>query len=160
MSKMEISNKKIILIIFVLLITHVVFGFVVYLSFGTWSDRGTFGDIFGGLNSFFSGLAFFGVIYAILLQKEALEIQHDELIMTRNVMKETQGSHEINARQQLLIAQINGVTAQIYLFRAFEGVGIPADEKSMISVAKKLKTLNEMAEAAMDEHVSRAKSDT
>ena len=31
-------------------------------------DRGTFGDMFGSVNALFSGLAFAGVICAILLQ--------------------------------------------------------------------------------------------
>ena len=43
-------------------------------------DRGTFGDMFGGLNTFFSGLAFAGIVYAILLQRE-------DLIETRKEVK-------------------------------------------------------------------------
>jgi hypothetical protein len=33
-------------------------------------DRGTFGDMFGGINALFSGFAFAGVVFAIFLQKE------------------------------------------------------------------------------------------
>ncbi|MEK7760049.1 MAG: putative phage abortive infection protein [Nitrospirota bacterium] len=47
------------------------------------TDRGTFGDMFGGVNALFSGLAFAGVIYAILLQREELGLQREELIKTR-----------------------------------------------------------------------------
>jgi hypothetical protein len=47
------------------------------------SDRGTFADMFGSVNALFSGLAFAGVIYAILLQREELGLQREELIKTR-----------------------------------------------------------------------------
>lgn len=33
-------------------------------------ERGQFGDMFGTLNPFFSGLAFIGLIYTILVQRE------------------------------------------------------------------------------------------
>lgn len=32
-----------------------------------WSNRGTFGDLFGAVNALFSGLAFAGLIYTIVL---------------------------------------------------------------------------------------------
>jgi len=54
-------------------------GFVLYGR----EDRGTFGDMFGFINSLFSGLAFVGVIFAILLQKSELSLQRRELELTR-----------------------------------------------------------------------------
>ncbi len=50
-------------------------------------DRGTFGDMFGAVNSLFSGLAFIGVIFAVLLQKKELELQRKELNLTREEIK-------------------------------------------------------------------------
>ncbi|PXF63362.1 putative phage abortive infection protein [Kangiella spongicola] len=50
-------------------------------------ERGTFGDMFGAVNSLFSGLAFAGVIFAILLQKYELSLQRQELTLTRNELK-------------------------------------------------------------------------
>lgn len=46
-------------------------------------ERGTFGDMFGTVNALFSGLAFVGVIYAIYLQRNELELQREELRSTR-----------------------------------------------------------------------------
>jgi uncharacterized membrane protein YedE/YeeE len=51
--------------------------------------QGQFGDMFGGLNTFFSGLAFLGVIYAIILQREELSLQRKELELTREELKRT-----------------------------------------------------------------------
>ena len=45
--------------------------------------HGTFGDLFGAINALFSGLAFLGVIVAILLQKEELKEQRKEIIQSR-----------------------------------------------------------------------------
>jgi hypothetical protein len=43
--------------------------------------------MFGAVNALFSGLAFAGLIYAILLQREELEFQRQELIETRAELK-------------------------------------------------------------------------
>ena len=59
------------------------------------NTRGTFGDQFGAVNALFSGLAFTGLIYTIILQRRDLEIQrHDlklqreEIAMNRKEMEE------------------------------------------------------------------------
>ena len=46
-------------------------------------NYGTFGDLFGSINALFSGLAFLGVICAILLQRKELKDQRKELELTR-----------------------------------------------------------------------------
>ena len=58
------------------------------------SKRGTFGDMYGALNALFAGLAFFGVIVAIFLQRRELKLQREELKDTREVLKMTQETHE------------------------------------------------------------------
>jgi hypothetical protein len=44
--------------------------------------------MFGGVNALFSGLAFVGVIYAILIQRQELKIQGRELVDTRLELRE------------------------------------------------------------------------
>lgn len=51
----------------------------------TEAARGTFGDKFGAINSLFSGLAFAGIIFTIMLQRKELELQRRELEETRDV---------------------------------------------------------------------------
>ncbi|CAA9202114.1 putative phage abortive infection protein [Flavobacterium collinsii] len=58
------------------------------LSYYTLKDlsdvkRGTFGDMFGGVNALFSGLALAGIILTILLQRKELRFQREELRETR-----------------------------------------------------------------------------
>lgn len=51
------------------------------------AKAGTFGDSFGAINALFSGLAFLGVLVAVLLQKLQLQLQHQELEDTRLELK-------------------------------------------------------------------------
>ena len=63
--------------------------------------RGTFGDQFGAVNALFSGLAFAGLIYTIILQRRDLELQRndlklqrEELVLTRKEMEEQTAEFE------------------------------------------------------------------
>ena len=49
--------------------------------------RGQFGDTFGAVNALFAGLAFAGIIFAIILQKKELELQRQELKETRDEIR-------------------------------------------------------------------------
>lgn len=58
---------------------------------------GVFGDSFGAINALFSGLASAGVIWAILLQRQELQIQRQELILQREEMQLTRAELEKSA---------------------------------------------------------------
>ena len=80
--------------------------------------RGQFGDMFGGINAFFSGLAFLGVVYAILLQREELGLQRRELELTRNELERTAKAQEKSERalskqaaSLKITAKLNGLSA-------------------------------------------------
>ena len=76
---------------------------VLPLCFPNIEKRGQFGDSFGVVNALFSGLALAGVIYAIILQKNELELQREELKETR---KEIRGQKEqLEAQNQTLQKQ-------------------------------------------------------
>lgn len=65
--------------------------------------RGQFGDSFGAVNALFAGLAFAGVIYAIILQKKELGLQRDELGLQRKELEDTRA--EIKGQKEQLQAQ-------------------------------------------------------
>ncbi|MEP4534091.1 MAG: putative phage abortive infection protein [Cyclobacteriaceae bacterium] len=50
-------------------------------------NKGVIGDMFGGVNALFSGLALAGIIFTILLQKKELGLQRLELSETRKEFK-------------------------------------------------------------------------
>jgi hypothetical protein len=71
-------------------------------------ERGLFGDMFGAVNALFSGLAFVGLIYIILLQSQELKLQREELKLTREEMQDTRV--EIEGQKKAL--ELQSVTMQ------------------------------------------------
>jgi Putative phage abortive infection protein len=67
------------------------------------TERGILGDTFGAVNALFSGLAFVGLIYTILLQSQELKLQRLELALTRKEMEETR--EEIEGQKKALELQ-------------------------------------------------------
>ncbi|MCI5137209.1 MAG: hypothetical protein D3922_02060, partial [Candidatus Electrothrix sp. AR1] len=72
------------LLIGIILLFFIYFGFTTTIPF---DERGTFGDMFGGLNALFSGFAFVGIIYTIFLQKKELALQRREIEYSREEMQ-------------------------------------------------------------------------
>lgn len=62
---------------------------VSHLIMITSDKHGQFGDMFGMTNAIFSGLAFLGVICAIILQSQELAAQREELKLSRRELKLT-----------------------------------------------------------------------
>lgn len=71
-----------------------------------WAIRGQFGDSFGAINALFSGLAFAGVIFTILLQRNELALQRQELEDTRAELKRSAEAQEKS--QAALTQQVAG----------------------------------------------------
>ena len=69
-------------------------GAVVYFAFHDWATRGQFGDLFGVVNALFSGLAFAGLIYTVMLQREELALQREELHLTREELRRSATAQE------------------------------------------------------------------
>lgn len=80
--------KQGIFIFILVLILWAIFGFIAYKNIDGWPTRGQVGDMFGVVNSLFSGLAFAGLIYTIILQRNELALQRKELKETRTVFQE------------------------------------------------------------------------
>lgn len=62
---------------------QVVGGWLIFHYSVSWDVRGQFGDMFGAVNTLFSGLAFASLIYSLSLQRKDLGLQRSELQMTR-----------------------------------------------------------------------------
>lgn len=77
-----------------IILIQVVIALGVYWLLPDWQTRGQFGDVFGAANAVFSGLAFAGLIYAILLQREDLSLQRKELELTRQELQRSAAAQE------------------------------------------------------------------
>ena len=90
-SRMKIFFKKNFITLITLFSLAFVIGGWIYTYYslnnlGT-TERGTFGDMFGGINSLFSGLAFCGIIISIMMQSEELKLQREEIKQNREELK-------------------------------------------------------------------------
>jgi len=110
--------KKIILTITAFILVFSSYFLVVRYLLPEWVESGQFGDMFGGLNAFFSGLAFLGIVYTIFLQREELGLQRKELELTRAELKRTAEAQEKSekalskqAASLKITAKLNGLSA-------------------------------------------------
>lgn len=85
----------------------------VYLGLPDWSSRGQFGDVFGSVNALFSGLAFSGIIYTILLQREELALQRKELELTRQELQRSAAAQEQSELALRAQAEASAVSARL-----------------------------------------------
>lgn len=110
----NITLKSFTRISLVVIAIQAISGFLIYFFVDDWEKRASFGDMFGAVSTLFSGLAFAGVICAVLLQRSELELQRNELKMTRAELKRSAEAQErseralsTQAEMMLLAARLN-----------------------------------------------------
>lgn len=152
-SKPAFSMRGFLWLIAVVLVAWLVYWCVVVIYIGKPETPGAWGDMFGGLNALFSGFAFAGVIYAILIQRQELSLQREELKAQREEMArfanaqekaEKALSKQVNSME--VAAKLNVLSAQIQANSSFYvAIGhkkIPKDLAEMIDEARKLANLD------------------
>ncbi len=104
---MEKDNSKNHLLIKLILMVVLIWGLsalLIMIFLSEWSDRGTFGDLFGAVNALFSALAFAVLIYTIILQREEIKQNREEIVLNR---KELEKSSKLQKKaQDVLIKQV------------------------------------------------------
>ena len=98
-------NKLLIGLVLLVVFIWGVSAILILFYLDNWSDRGTFGDLFGAVNALFSGLAFVGLIYTILLQRKDLQFQKNEIALNRNELKKSAKAQEKS--EEALHEQVN-----------------------------------------------------
>jgi Putative phage abortive infection protein len=93
--------------------------FLLWLGYGFFQGELKPDSSLDRLNTLFSGLAFWGVIWAILLQKSELVLQREELELTRN---EVRGQKEQLEAQNLTLKQQRFENTFFSLLNLFIGV--------------------------------------
>lgn len=108
-TKKKTTSLKLMILIVVTIWS--VSALLIYFGLDTWDQRGTFGDLFGAVNSLFSGLAFAGLMYTIFQTQQDLELQRKEVTANRKQLiksaKAQQKSEKALAAQveQMKVAQ-------------------------------------------------------
>lgn len=108
--------------------------FIVGTLYSSLAERGQFGDLYGSINALFSGLAFAGVIIAILLQRQELQLQREELAATRIELARSADAQESTQRamQETIYAQTFKTAVDILqsdATRAARGVILQLEER-------------------------------
>ena len=104
MEKKKPKNYILIKLIFLVVLIWALSAWLIMFFVSEWSERGTFGDLFGAVNALFSGLAFAVLIYTIILQREEIKENRREIVLNR---KELQKSGKIQLKsQEVLIRQV------------------------------------------------------
>ncbi|WP_291865855.1 hypothetical protein [Maribacter sp.] len=136
-SKKSLLPKMIILVLVIWVLS------VIFILFGldNWSDRGTFGDSFGAVNALFSGFAFAGLIYTIVLQKEDLKMQRNEIALNRTELKKSaiaqknsEKALEEQVQQMKIAARLNALKTLIDYYNI--QISYPNNPPEIITKAK------------------------
>lgn len=81
------KSRRIIIVCAVVVVCFAIYGVAVGLTYGGITNAGVFGDMFGGFNALFAALGAIGVVIAIFIQQEQLELQRTELSLQREELK-------------------------------------------------------------------------
>jgi len=83
--------KIVVISVTLIILLFSIYTLAIYTSYSDFKppkEVGAFGDMYGGINALFSGLAFGGIILTIYLQRNELTLQRKELRLTRNEFKQ------------------------------------------------------------------------
>lgn len=83
------------------------------LFFGKQENDGQFGDQFGAVTSLFSGLAFVGLVWTLVLQRTELSLQREELKGTRREFELQRFEATLFSLIDLLNAHVEKISFQI-----------------------------------------------
>lgn len=130
-TKSNYVGNFIFVCILILLITIGYYFLLTSLDFKTTiqAEHGQFGDLFGGLNALFSGLAFAGVIITIVMQMKELELTRDELKKTSVAQDQSQKA----LNDQLYHMQ---ATSKIELANSALKIYLDKDEIDKVEITK------------------------
>lgn len=103
--------KQFIYITIAIVLVWIIFMIAMFFIYSNPTDRASFGDMFGAINTLFSGIAMAGVIVAIIMQKQELEMQRKELELTRKELAKTSEANVKQAKIQRLTAEIAGLSS-------------------------------------------------
>ncbi len=135
------ANSKLILLTIAIIIIWALSGILIYTMTPDWSTRGTFGDMFGAVNALFSGFAFAGLIYTIILQREEIKMNRKEITLNRKELKkatlaqqQSQEALKEQVKQTHLSAKINAMSTVINYYNS--QVSNPTNKEETIENAK------------------------
>jgi len=120
-------------------------------------EHGTFGDMFGALNTLFSGWAFLGLIFTLLLQRQQLEEQRQEIRDARIAQQQSAESLRWQAQMGELVARLDALNHIVAVYdhkieRLEREAPLSSDERLILN---QLKGLQNSYEGKLQELIDR-----
>jgi len=132
-------------------ILWMLWGIVVYFTLPEWSQKGQAGDLFGGINALFAGLAFAGVIFTVFLQTRELALQRQELEQTREELRRAAEAQE--STQAGINEQVKLLALSTYLSAALSTRGqLPYGSIGYLDETKKVYRIEEQLVEMLQQH--------
>jgi hypothetical protein len=119
------SKKLLILLVGGVILIWLATPFLVSVIHTGMSERGQFGDIYGSVNSLFSGLAFAGLFYTIYLQTKQIRLQQSELRTQR---------HELRLQREEMVASRGELRLQVEMQLALLHATIAQIEVASVTI--------------------------
>lgn len=116
------------------------------------------GDSFGSLNALFSGLAFAGLIYTILLQQEELRLQRKELKETKEEIRKSAKAQAEQADNQIVAAKLQALNTMLEVYSKKREVLI--EKENIMLQEEKTDNLSSYTKYFEDRSIRRIEKDT
>ena len=110
----------------------------------TWGERGTFGDSFGAVNALFSGFAFAGLIYTIVLQRKEIEANREEIRKTNRSQRHAQKVMDAQLIQMKQTTQLHALNLLMDYFNRQIADPSSSPEKVALAREKRRETIAEI----------------
>ena len=145
------ADKVLVFVVLLILVLWAGSGLVIYYLVDNWSDRGTLGDLFGVINSLFSGLALVGLIFTtyksrteLLSQRDEIEVNRKELIKSRKIQERSERALKEQAKQMKLVTRLNGLNILVNYFTDQINQPHPNEELLALAKAKRKEAIHEI----------------
>lgn len=157
------GNRSFFWLITITIILWLLITLCVWFLGSNWSERGTIGDAFGASNALFSGLAFAGLLYTILLQRQELRNQRIDIANNRKALErstalqaESQRALQQQVEQMHLTAKLNALNTIInyYNYQISNPGSTPETiEKARMKRRERIKYIDELIDGIQDSDI-------
>ncbi len=124
---------------------------------GCAPEQGQLGDLFGGINALFSGLALAGIVTALVLQSQELKFQKEDLELNRHELRKTAEANlkaaealQDQTRMQLRAAELASISALLASVNNQVGTGLTPGGDSLEVLFKARKAYHDRLHDILD----------
>lgn len=122
-----------ILVFFVITIVWAASYVLITRLFGNPQSPSDVGNLFAAIGALFSGWAFCGILWAILLQRKALKLQHEDLKATLEEIKQSREAHQESAEAQHTQLEMTRLQIRTSILKTLIETPLQVDSNTFLS---------------------------